>query len=60
VGIIRLYAVEELARTRGGQFVHLNVGPGTAKGVMFDGTFELPGMGQRPSQVELHGVVPLT
>jgi hypothetical protein len=58
-GLVRLYAIEEVARTRGGRFTDLSVGPATATGVRIDGTFVLPVQGMSPASVPLHGVIAL-
>ena len=54
-GVVRLYAVEEVARKWGGRFVKLEVGPNTSSGTRINGEFQL----QDGEAVPVRGVVPL-
>ena len=50
-GLVRLYAVEEVAHQRGGRFGRLAVGPATAVGVRIDGEFRTDAPGVASSAV---------
>ncbi len=58
-GLARLYAIEEVARVRGGRWAELSVGPATAVGVRVEGNFSLPSYGASSTPVPVDGVVPL-
>jgi hypothetical protein len=59
-GLVRLYAVEEVARYQAGYFTRLEVGPATARGVRIVGEFEAsPQMAAGSYKVPVQGTVPL-
>ena len=59
-GLTRLYAVEEVARRYDGHFLHLDVGPATARSVRIRGEFTFGvAMGARKESVNIEGSVSL-
>jgi hypothetical protein len=59
-GVVRVYAVEEMVRSRGAFFSRLTVGPATANGVPLEGAFNIEQLGQSSSVGVIDGIVPLS